>query len=256
MSPFIQYLRDNTEWLYCVIVEYNFFYIDLWSIVHLWSGVIIFVVLTALNIKKRWVILLLLLSIFEIVENSIFIAIMNVFKPEKIVDVFNDIVIGMLGGYLIHYYYKLEYIKKPSKWMAIFISAISIAFVWVGRYGYSYSVSFFNSPYINWWALICWTFSGMAIIYIFSILKDKKNYIFTLASIWLIYLTLLFAAEYINHHLLSFRVITKEDTPLILDILHGSKNMHVFYVTAPLLFIGLYILFKTLLKKYEEVYVE
>ena len=41
-------------------------------------------------------------------------------------------------------------------------------------------ISFFNSPYVNWWALSCWTVSGAAIILLFSNFKAKKGAFFAL----------------------------------------------------------------------------
>lgn len=252
MNPFFQNIRDNTEWLYGVIFEYNWFYYDFWSFVHLWSGAIIFAVLSAYNVKKRWLKLLLILGVFEVVETLFFIAILNLFKPEKAVDVVNDIVIGMLGGALMYAFFRWNDTGKYTRFLALFISAVTVAFIWVGWYGYNYTIPFFNSPYVNWWALSCWTISGGTVILLFSNFKAKGSTFFAITFPWLIYLVLLFAVEYAAYHLLSFREITQGSTPLIFDIVHGSKIMHVFYVTAPLFFIGLFVLLDALLKKYEQ----
>ncbi|MCE5204990.1 MAG: hypothetical protein LLF80_02640 [Porphyromonadaceae bacterium] len=252
MAPFFQNIRDNTEWLYGVIFEYKLFYYDLWSLVHLWSGAILFALLTAINVKKRWLKLLLILSAFEVVETLFFITVLNLFKPEKSVDVLNDIVIGMLGGYLMYAFFKWSHTGKYYKLLALFISTITIAFLWVGWYGYIYNIPFFNSPYINWWALSCWTLSGVIILLMFINLKDKRNIFFAVTLPWFIYLVVLCGVEYIAYHLLNFREISQPSTPMIFDIVHGSKIMHIYYLTAPVLFIGLFIILNSLLKKNEQ----
>lgn len=253
MHPFIQNIRDNFEWLNCVFFQYKLFYYDLWSLVHLWGGAIIFAILTAYKVKKRWMKLLLILSIFKVVETLFFVTELNLFKPEKSVDILNDIAIGMFGGYLIYFFFKWEYTKKHAKWLTLFISSITIAFIWVGWYGYNYTIPFFNSPYINWWALISWTVSGMTIIYLFSYFKNTINYFFAVTTPWLLYLILLLVVEYIAYHLLYLRETTQGEAPLIFDVVHGSKIMHGFYVTAPFYFIGLFILLDFLLKNHEYV---
>lgn len=254
LNPFFQNIRDNTEWLYRVIFEYKWFYYDLWSFVHFWSGAMLFVLLTAFKNKNRWLTLFLILVLFEIVESMFFIAILKLFRPEKIVDVLNDIFIGMLGGYLISCFFKWNKNRKYSQWLAVFVAAITVAFLWVGWYGYSYNIPFFNSSYINWWALNCWTLAGVAMIVVFQFIKQNKNIVFDITVVWIVYLILLFAVEYISYHFLYFREITEGATPLIFDIVHGTPVMHVFYVTAPIYFIGLYILFSDLFRKCKNEY--
>lgn len=249
MDTFFQNIRDNSEWLYSIIFEYKWFYYDLWSFVHLWSGGIIFAVLTAYKVKRKWIILLLILSVFKLIEASLSISIFELFKPERSVSILNDIVIGMLGAFFMHLYFNWKHTKKHPKWLALFISSITIAFIWVGTYRYNYSIPFFNSPFINWWALTAWTLSGMTIIFVSSYIKNKINYFFGVTIPWFIYLILLFAVEYIAYHLLSLREVSEGTTPLIFDIIHGSKVMHIYYTTAPLYFIGLFFLLSYIFKK-------
>jgi len=241
----------NIEWLYKVVFEYKWFYFDLWSFVHLWSGGIFFIILTANNVKKRWFWLLLGLSVFEVVETLFFILVLNLFKPEKSIDIVTDIGVGMLGGYLMYLFFKWDMGGKHTKQFCIVISALTIAFIWVGSYGYNYNLPFFNSPFINWWALCCWAMSGAAIVLVFSILRRKMNTILAISVPWIIYAGFLLLFEYIAFHQLSFKEIGHGSTPLIFNAIHGATIMHVFYAVAPALFIGLYMLLYSLFKKYE-----
>lgn len=249
MDTLFQSIRDNSEWLYSIVFKYKWFYYDLWSLVNLWSGGIIFAILTAYKVKRKWIILLLVLAIPKLIDAAFSITIFDFFKPERSINILNDLVIGVLGGYLMHIYFHWKVTKNHPKWLALFISSITIAFIWVGTYRYNYSIPFFNSPFINWWALTAWTVSGMIIIFVSSFIKTKINYFFGVAIPWLIYLILLFAVEYIAYHLLSFREMSKGTTPLVFDIIHGTRIMHIYYTTAPLYFIGLFFWLSYLFKK-------
>lgn len=259
MDLCFQIIIDKIDWLYSVLFEYKFFYLDLWSIVHVWSGAVIFSILAAYKVKRRWLILLILLTLFEVVENTFFVIVLNIFKPEKIVDVFNDIALGMLGGYLIYVFYKSDIAKKQKKLLPIFLSSITVAFIWVGGHGYNYTIAFFNSPFINWWALTTWTISGVTIIYLYNYFKNnifKGKYLFfkSIVSSWLIYLALLFTLKHVVNNLLFLRELPQRGAPLVFDIIHGSPIKHYFYILAPLLFIGLFIMFERLFTKFEYVY--
>ena len=249
MDTFILDIKDNSEWLYSIIFKYKWFYYDLWSFVHLWIGGIFFALLSAFNTKRKWLKLLLILAIFAFIENSISMKTLKLFESDRLLGIFNDIATGMIGGYFIYWFLKWKYTKIRSKWLALFISSITVSFLWVGFYGYRYSITFFNSPHINWWALTAWSGSGMIMIFVFNYLKDKINYLWGVIITWLIYISLLIAVEYIAYHLISLREVTEGTTPLIFDIIHGSRIMHVYYTTAPLYFIGLFVLLRFLFKK-------
>lgn len=152
----------------------------------------------------------------------------------------------------MYWFLNWKYTKKRSKWLALFITSLTVSFLWVGFYGYKYSIAFFNSPYINWWALTAWSVSGMIMIFVFNYLENKLNYFWGVIITWLIYITLLFVVEYIAYHLIALREVSEGTTPLIFDIVHGSRVMHVYYTTAPLYFMSLYILLKFLFKKSTE----
>ena len=249
MNAFFLNIRDNSAWLYSVIFEYKWFYYDLWSFVHLWLGAVFYAVLSAVNTKRKWLKLVLILSAFAFIETTISIKTLNLFQSERSLGIFNDIATGMIGGYIIYWFLKWKYTKKRSKWLALFISSITISFLWVGFYGYRYSITFFNSPYINWWALTAWSVSGMIMIFVFNYLKNRINYLWGVTITWLIYIVLLFTVEYIAYHLISLREVTEGTTALVFDIIHGSTIMHIYYTTAPLYFIGLYVSVKFLFKK-------
>ncbi|NLZ73595.1 MAG: hypothetical protein GX905_07245, partial [Bacteroidales bacterium] len=191
MDTFLLNIRDNSDWLNSIIFEYKWFYYNLWSFVHLWSGAIFFVALSAYKVKNKWIKLLFILSILAFIETSFSIKTFNLFESERSLGIFNDIVSGMIGGYLMYWFLKWKYTRKRSKWLALFITSLTISFLWVGFYGYRYSIAFFNSPHINWWALTAWSFSGMIMIFVFDYIKSKRNYLWGVIITWLIYIILL-----------------------------------------------------------------
>ena len=249
MDTFLLNIRDNSDWLYSIIFEYRWFYYDLWSFVHLWSGGIFFAILSGYKINRKWIKLLLILTAIAYIETSLSIKTLNLFHSERSLGIFNDIATGMIGGYFMYWFLKWKYTKKRSKWLALFIASLTISFLWVGFYGYRYSIAFFNSPHINWWALTAWSFSGMIMIFVFNFIKNKKNYFWGVTITWLIYIILLFTVEYIAYHLIALREVSEGTTALVFDVIHGSRVMHVYYTTAPLYFIGLYVSLKFLFKK-------
>lgn len=252
MDFFFENIRNNTDWLHCLIVEYKLFYIDLWSFIHLVTGGAVLLVLSASGSKRIFSTLFLLLVLFEIAEISFFIGVLKLFMPEKTLDVVNDIAIGMLGGFIIQKILTWKRRSVYAKWIFAAISAAFVSFVWVGWYGYSYNHSFFNSSCINWWALTCWSFSGFVIIAINYHLEKKINFPAAFIITSSIYLTALVVVEYIAYHFFKLHEITSDAEPLIFNIIHGSRIMHIYYVTAPLFYILVYKFSNHFLKKYEK----
>ena len=248
---FLEYIKTNTEWLSCRFFEYKLFYYDLWSFVHLWSGAMIFVVLTAFKFKKRWLKLLFLLTLWKVIQTTIIIASSQIFNPEILVDAANDIAIGMLGGLLMYTFFRWNNKKSCVVWLAAFLSSIPIAFIWVGSYGYNYNIYFFNSNCINWWALTSWSLGGAAMALIFYLLNERMNMFYSLLITYAIHIAFLLSVESIAYHLFSFKEESIVTKPLIFNLIHGNLQMHIFYSTAPIYFTMLFFLLFSLFKKYK-----
>lgn len=245
----IQTIQSKIDWLNYVIFDFKWIYFDLWSLVNLWSGAILFIIISALGIKKRWNTLLSLLVVAQIAQTIYPNTIPEMYWITKSIININDLSIGMLGGFLMYSFFSWNKSRKYSIWLAIFMSAITISFIWVGTYGYSYNISFFNSPAINWWAFTCWSVSGAIILTIFHLIKKKKGSGFAIVSTWLIYITLLLSFEYLAFHIFTFQEATKDTKALIFDVIHGRPEMHVFYTTATFIFISFYSAISNLFKR-------
>ena len=63
---------------------------------------------------------------------------------------------------------------------------------------------------------------------------------------------MLIVVEYIAYHLFTLQEITPNAKPLIFNIIHGGKIMHIYYVAAPLFYILVYKFSNHYLSKYEK----
>jgi hypothetical protein len=89
------------KFLHKKIVETRYFFIDLWHIVHLVTGFFIMKVLLHLTVESPFIWLLALLVLYEGVEYyHVHILNDSLFKYESPMNIFLDIVIGMLGGWI------------------------------------------------------------------------------------------------------------------------------------------------------------
>mgnify|MGYP001616375097 CR=1 FL=1 len=86
-------------------ININYFYLNLWSIIHLFSGFIIMFLINKKQSKYKYLILLELIILWELFEmfmrfTGITISGLFVFKAESVIDVLLDLVLGISGGFL------------------------------------------------------------------------------------------------------------------------------------------------------------
>lgn len=252
MQWIINWIRDNTSWLYTRIYENPIFFFDYWSFVHIYSGISLFVLFTFLGIKHRWILLSIILLSYEIIEIVLVFFALHLFNPETFKDQFTDIVIGYIGGVLGQYLLKeknvFDSIFNKQRFylrMAAVYAAVTIAFVWVGNYQYRYNQSFLNSPGLNWWAFLLW-FVGLVIhfeLYLF-LKKIIPNIFLLLANSWLWFFAGLLTFEFVGFYILNIHNISHGvNAPLIFGLIHGTKVLYVFYLSAPLIGIAVFEIF-------------
>lgn len=92
-----------------IFVDESWIYLDLWSVLHFFSGfVLMFAILkyswlgARLSLGKKFFILFALLVAWEIFEAYLYLN-FSFISPESFVDVFWDLVIGMIGGWLYYF---------------------------------------------------------------------------------------------------------------------------------------------------------
>lgn len=252
MTEFVSYILDKSAWLYTRIYQNEFFFFDLWSILHLLSGFAIFMSLRAMHSKRPLVILISILVLYEIVEILFAYFAFNIFRPETIKDQFTDIFIGIAGGLLCSLYLSFagsSGSKKqiPALLILMLVASFTYAFIWTGFYQYHYNVDSYNTPGINWSTVSAWTSAGMLILLLFSFLPLKHITVRVIFS-WLGYFISLLIFEYFYYYILEVRETSGIPLkPLIFGLVHGTRKLHVFYLIAPFLIISLFSFGKWLL---------
>jgi len=82
-----------------ILIENSWVFINLWTIVHLFSGFILIKYFLK-GKKKRFIWLFGLLVLYELFELFIISTGSSLFRVEKNLDIYWDVIAGMVGGYL------------------------------------------------------------------------------------------------------------------------------------------------------------
>jgi hypothetical protein len=251
MRDLMTSIREYTVWLHQTLFEYGLFYIDLWSLVHFWSGMIIFVSLTALGWRNRWRWLLYFLAGFEVVEATIFISVLKMFMPEKLPDSFTDIFIGFAGAYFVYFLFeRLKINGNYSRLFLIWLSACTVSFLWAGNHAYTFNNPALNKPGINWWVFLFWMVVGMAILYVFNQMKSGLGHaksVVLACFAWFIPLIILI-------RMTTPLFVPGKNASVIqsnMSGLNSGETMNFFYLAAPLIFIYIYDLLAKLFERYQ-----
>ena len=137
MEDSVIWIKQHSGWLYEKIYENQFFFLDIWSLAHLWSGFVLFTVLLSIRKRHPFLWLLFYLSLYEILEIAMLYLSLHVFQPETIKDQFTDIFVGIFGGYLSYLFVNQKAKNKIAFFEKVDIEALfvaeTISFLWVDR---------------------------------------------------------------------------------------------------------------------------
>jgi hypothetical protein len=145
MEHFVLWIKQITAWLYVPLYQNQLFFIDFWSLVHVWSGFTVIVSMYALKFKRTFPWLIFFLFTYELIEVLMVYFALDIFYPETLKDQITDIVVGLLGG--LWAYQFLKFRIRGIGWVPAKISlehiltSLSCAFVWTGNFS-----CFFSSP--------------------------------------------------------------------------------------------------------------
>lgn len=93
-------------WLTKTLIETNFIYIDRWSMVHLFSGLVLGYLITVyIRDKFAWILLFFLLIGYEIFEK---LTEGILFEPENYLDILWDLIIGTIGFFIMRQYLQFK----------------------------------------------------------------------------------------------------------------------------------------------------
>ncbi|MEJ5261364.1 MAG: hypothetical protein WHT45_01690 [Ignavibacterium sp.] len=246
LSEILKFIRTNTDWLYVVIHQNKFFFIDYWSFVHFLSGFFLPVVLTNLKIRRVYFLSIMILLFYEVLEISLIYLAFNIFRPETIKDQITDIFIGAAGVFILSSFknrtFLSEFWKELSYYFFAMTSSLIVAFIWVGFYKYRYNIEYLNTAGLNIWAFSLWFVGLFSICLLYEKLKlmsFRKE--ISLTILYAIYLLMLFVVEFVGYEILGIKEINHSNaSPLIFDLIHGTQALHIFYLLSPILIILIY----------------
>jgi hypothetical protein len=221
-------------------------FFDFWSLAHFWSGLVLFMVLAALNLKHKWFWFIFLILLYEFCEVAFIYFALNIFKPERYNDLVMDVFVGVFGAVLSYYILlnksdakKVEYLPT---WSLMLFSSVTLAFIWVGNYHYKYNYEIFNTKGINIGAFALWTIGGLIFLLFYSAIIRKENrFLRRLFLAWIVYFVLLLATEYTGYYVMQWHEVSIPGAkPLIFGLIHGNWALHFYYLIFPFLIIPLY----------------
>lgn len=252
MLELMQFIREFTVWLHYPLFEYGIFYIDLWSLVHFWSGLILFFGLSVQKWENRWGWLAFFLIAFELVEATIFISIMKMFRPEKLPDCFTDIIVGMAGGYLVYLLFeKWKITATYSNLFLFWLTAVSVSFFWTGNSGYIFSDPLRDTTSFNWLVFLGWMIIGIIILYFYNKMRIlNRNTLKSIAITWIVYLVLMLILSVSTSNMLFANEASKVYYSHLIPFLPAEATKNFFYLTAPFFFIPFYLLLNLLFSGY------
>lgn len=252
MLHLMKFIRECTVWLHQPLFESGMFYLDLWSLVHFWSGIMVFTGLTVLKWKHKWRWLAFFLFAFELVEATVFISILKMFRPEKLPDCFTDIFVGMAGGALVWYLFeKRKWAGNFALFFVFWLAAGTVSFLWTGNFGYIFRDATENSAGFNWWIFLFWLVAGIGILFIYdSKIKWNKKQLQSVLSTWLVYILPVLLVYSLGSGLL-FGGENMPDGQVLKENLVAAKNTKtIFYLCSPFLFILTYHYINKLFTQY------
>jgi len=236
----------KTAFLYTFVVQTPYFFLDLWSIVHFVSGAALGLLLAARRIRRPFLVLLVILVGYELVEVALTFLAIRVFLPEVLPDQVTDVWVGMLGGLAGWSLVRRGCAAgkrvpawRPAPFLPDLSVAVTVSAVWVAFYGYSYNVEFFNSPVINWWAFLWWSGGLLGVLRFFDWLRGAVSPPWmAIPATWAAYVATLVTVEHVGYAVVGIREV-RGGGPLVFDVIHGTPAMKLYYAVAGLVTIGI-----------------
>jgi hypothetical protein len=245
-GAFREWAQVHTEFLYTMIYEKGFVFFDFWSIAHFWSGLVLFLVLAALNVKHKWFWQVFFILLYELIEVSFIYFAFNIFRPERYNDLIMDTLVGVSAGVISYFILLYKSNEKEVKylpvWLLMLFSSITLAFIWVGNYRYEYNYEIFNTKGLNIGAFALWTIGGFVFLVFYNAcIRKERRILLRLFLAWIVYFVLLLALEYTGYYSMRWHEVSIPGAkPLIFGLIHGTWSLHLYYLIYPLLVIPLY----------------
>jgi uncharacterized membrane protein YeaQ/YmgE (transglycosylase-associated protein family) len=235
MSEIITYIHQHTGWLYVRIVDSGFLFFDFWSLVHFWTGLVLFLSLRRLSVRNAWGWLAAAIVGWELFELLALYIALDVFRPETLKDQLTDIVVGILGAKVAAWLEARPRTLRPNfrqgqKQVGVpeLLAAVTLAFLWVGNYGYAYNWERLNSAGLNYWAFSLWTgtlLAELVVLYRLEVLEVLEGPMPPLLVLWIMHIAGMFVGEYVGYRSFGIHEIGHVNTTsLCCGLVHGTRG--------------------------------
>ena len=212
MNPLFSDFYGFTKWLYLKIYVNWIFYFDYWSFVHIFSGFTLLLALYAFDLKYKKTIFISLIVLWEVIEILFKYFALDIFKPEIFIDQFNDILIGVIAGYLTYLMIK-EWKNNnkfhfSEKFLASLATVLILGFLWSGTYQSQQSLEIFYKTGLEFLHFLFWCGLLVAFLFVFFVLFHfiKKIYI-SLLALLLFYYAIIYSINYNFSYILLNNII-------------------------------------------------
>jgi hypothetical protein len=246
------------SWLYVKFYSNSFFFLDYWIILQSISTIFLFFLVKSYKVSKPIIITIVLLTIWELIE---FVA--KQFVPpqfvsdSQIIHQLIDLIISVLTIFIFNYLFTKFKSHKYSSYLlrglSSFINSFTIAFLWVGFYGYHYSQTEFNWSGLNWWAFFLWFVGANFIGTYFDLYRKKWSYLKSISIVYIFYLPILLFVEYLGRFVLYIQEVSNSaHKPLIFGLIYGNDILHFVYMSMPLIITTLFYLIKLMIGRIDK----
>ncbi len=123
---------SNTSWLYVKIYQNDWFFFDLWSVVHFGSGVVFYLLIHEIFRNNTSLIFVGVLLVYELFEIFLLYFMVRVILPETFKDQLTDVLVGLVGGFFGNLYLRLHTVYKP--YIRLFFLSGVFGYLYVGFY--------------------------------------------------------------------------------------------------------------------------
>jgi hypothetical protein len=244
---------DATSILYTRVCHGGFFYLDLWSVNHLWSGFMLYLIAAALNIRRPLLIIATCLIGYEIFEILLTYIACNIFIPEIIKDQFTDVFIGFSGScaglaIVSNYNQMINRYSVVVHKAAIFFISMSFAFLWLV---FSHSSVCLEVNYASLLNVVIF-FLWLAQAYTTIVVAGRYGLLKTIRP-WLIFILSFIVTIFLNYGIIAHSDIAAALKPnAFITWIYSIRIKMMFIPFLPILLSAAHTAFVKLMEKSSE----
>lgn len=240
---------EATRILYTKVFVERFFFFDLWSINHMWTGFMLYLILSVFQIKKPFTVILVCLFGYEVFEISLTYFATSIFIPEIIKDQVTDIFIGLTGSFigflfLSNYDFLISRFQIIVQNAFIFFISMSFSFLWLVFSHESVCLDGTSCTEINLIIFFLWLTQAYITIAVFrkyGLLKSIRP--------WAVFVVTFILATVLNFCLISLPKISGLNPDNLIYWLSSTRIKLILFPLVPFLLIAAHEAFIKLVSK-------